>query len=590
MLWRLIVGAALRGRPSFKSGFLSKDGRPRSAAPTIIFAVLLSIPLSAFGQTGTIRGQVVNESGQPLPGARVTLQPVGSFQRTPDAVTDREGKFQISDLEPRSYRAFAWLSTYVYSTNLEEFWSTSHRVGDSVTLVMTKGGVITGSVTTQTGEPVVGVRVFARMINTENSPVSQFLTPNLLERMTDDRGVYRIYGLATGTYIVWAGGTQTSAEPNPFDSDVPTYSPASTRDTASEISVLAGQETTNVDITYRGVPGRIVSGSARRWEAGEHAGFNISLTAVAKSQSEWNLSTYQEPNSKGFIFRGVDDGEYDITVLSASPTGPAAIGSKRIKVRGADVTGVELVAQPLASVSGRVVLEETKATECSGKQRPVFSETLVSASPDASKDAGYHSQYRWFMGLPASPDAQGNVSIKNVVPGRYFFEPQFRAKDWYLQSISLVPAAGAKTDASRNWTTLKSGDRVSGLTITLAQGGASLHGQLVSKEGETQPEGAFVYLVPAERETGLDVLRYFTAAVQADGKVALSSIAPGRYWVLVKSEKVVTSLSKLRLPDQSEFRAKLRREAEAANTTIEFKPCQNVSGFQLAFRPIGSVP
>ncbi|HEX7330144.1 MAG TPA: carboxypeptidase-like regulatory domain-containing protein [Pyrinomonadaceae bacterium] len=547
--------------------------------------------LSVFGQSGTIKGRVVNESGQPLPNVRVTLQPIGSFQRTPDAVTDREGNFQISDLEPLSYRVFAWLSTYVYSTNLDDLWSTSHRVGDSVTLVLTKGGVITGTVTTQTGEPVVGVRVVARMINMADSQVPQYLSPHMLERTTDDRGVYRIYGLATGTYVVWAGGkSEVSADPNAFDGDVPTYSPSSTRDTASEISVQAGQEVTNIDIIYRGVPGRIVSGSARRWDAGEHTGLSISLTAVAKSHSEWRMSTYLDANSKGFMFRGVDDGDYDVTVVSASLNGQSAIGSKRIKVKGADVTGIELIAQPLGSVSGRVVLEESKATECAGKQRPLFSETLVSASPDGSPEAGSHPQYRWFMGLPASPDAQGNVSIKNISTGRYFFEPQFRAKDWYLQSITLTPAAGAKTDASRTWTTVKSGERISGLTITLAQGGASLHGEVVLKEGETLPEKAFVYLVPAERDTGLDALRYFTSAVKADGKIALSSIAPGRYWVLVKSENVVTSVSKLRLPDQAEFRAKLRREAEAANTTVEFKPCQNVSGFELPLRLIGSVP
>ena len=53
--------------------------------------------------------------------------------------------------------------------------------------------------------------------------------------------------------------------------------------------------------------------------------------------------------------------------------------AKQIKVRGSDVSGVELVVQPLSSVTGRVVLEETKTTECSDKQRPVFTETLVSA-------------------------------------------------------------------------------------------------------------------------------------------------------------------------------------------------------------------
>jgi hypothetical protein len=536
---------------------------------------------SAAKETARISGKVtVKNKGVAgivvaLPNARVTFQALSSWQRTEVATTDREGKFQISDLAPLSYRVFAWLNTYTL-TDFDEAMSTSHRVGDSVTVVMTKGGVITGAVTTQTGDPVVGVRVYARMIGERSYP-SHFLNPYALERTTDDRGVYRIYGLATGTYVVWAGGGDAlHPELDAFDNDVPTYAPASSRDTAAEISVRAGQETTNVDITYRGEPGHIVSGNARRPESSEPVQLGISLTAVGKSKSEWSLSTAQESDSKGFVFRGVDDGDYEITALSVSQAGQSAIFTRRIKVKGADVTGVELVTQPMASVSGRFVLEESKAPECAGKQRPLLSEALVSAVQDESEVVDYHPQFRWFLRMPVSPDAQGNVAIKNIVPGRYLFEPQFTAKYWYLQSITLT-----KTDAARTWTTVKSGDRLSGLTITLAQGAASLHGRLVLKEGETQPEGAFVYLVPAEREKALDVLRFFAAAVKADGKIALNNIAPGNYLVLVKSDTNVSSLTKLRSPDQLEVRAKLRREAEAANKTSELKACQNMVGFEL---------
>jgi hypothetical protein len=128
------------------------------------------------------------------------------------------------------------------------------------------------------------------------------------------------------------------------------------------------------------------------------------------------------------------------------------------------------------------------------------------------------------------------------------------------------------------------------LTITLAQGAASLQGQLVLSEGETQPEGTVVYLVPAEREKASDVLRFFAAAVKADGKFALNNIAPGRYWVSVKSDAAATSVTKLRWPDQADFRTKLRQDAEAANKEIEFKPCQNVVGFQLPLKTSGSIP
>ena len=71
------------------------------------------------------------------------------------------------------------------------------------------------------------------------------------------------------------------------------------------------------------------------------------------------------------------------------------------------------------------------------------------------------------------------------------------------------------------------------------------------------------------------------AAIGPDRKVALNNIPPGSYWVLVKSEGAPVSTAKLRLPDQKELRASLRREAEAAKTTIELKPCQNLTGFQL---------
>ena len=564
---------------------------------TVVLALLLltAPPLFAQGsQAGTITGRVVNESGQPLPNARVNVVPVGSSQQTEGTTTDRDGNFQVTGLQPRSYRVFAWLSTYAPLASDLDTWTRNYKIGDSVTLVMVKGGVITGTVTAPTGEPIVGIRVFARIIRNESSRLPFPFRHYPLERTTDDRGIYRIYGVPAGTYIVWAGGSGGAYQGlDAFDNDVPTYSPSSTRDTAEEITVRAGEERTNVDIRYRGEPGHVISGRARAADGSETVGHGINLTAVG-SKVEWAMATGQEPNSKGFIFRGIDDGDYDVTAFSVVENQLTGIGSKRIKVRGADVTGIELVTQPLASLSGRVVLEESKATECSGKPRLLLPETFLTASMDESQGGDFHPQIRWMLGgAPVNPDSQGNVSFKNLIPGRYYFVPQFAGKYWYLQSMTLTPAGSAKTapvDAARNWTTLKSGDRLSGLTITLAQGAASLQGQLVLGEGESPPEGTFVYLVPAEREKASDVLRFFAAGVNADGKVALNNIAPGRYWMLVKSDAATTSVTKLRLPDQADFRAKLRQEAEAANKEIEFKPCQNVAGFQLPLKTSGSVP
>ena len=538
----------------------------------LVLLVLLALSSVCAQTPGTITGRVVSDSGQPLANARIMLRPSGLLQTSASTITDRDGKFQMSGLEPRPYQLTVWLSAYTPFTP-----STNYRVGDSVRVVLTKGGVITGTVTKQTGEPVVGVRVRARMIDAESNLLSPgFFAP---EQATDDRGVYRIYGLRTGTYVVWAGGgggRGVDSGIDPFDDFVPTYSPGSTRDSAAEINVRAGEEVSNVDIRFRGEPGHVISGRAIQSKSAQSSNFLLNLTAIGKGRSDWNMITVQPDDSRRFVFRGVDNGEYDLTALPMVADGPGSeVASKRIKVNGADVTGIELVTEPLASVSGRVVLEEANKTECSGKERPLFSETLVSASQDESQHSEY--QFPLLLKAPAGADANGNVSLKNLPPGRYFFVPEFAAKYWYLQSITLPPPPGAKpVDATRNWTTLKSGDRLSGLTITLAQGAASLSGQVADNHSEQ----LFLYLVPAEKERAEDVLRFFGAAVGPDGKVALTNLPPGRYWSLVKSNTEVLT-DKLRMPDQKELRASLRREAEAAKSAIDLKPCQHLTDFKL---------
>ena len=62
--------------------------------------------------------------------------------------------------------------------------------------------------------------------------------------MTDDRGIYRAYGLQPGVYIVSidsGDGLQPSAR----------HYPSATRDTATEINVRSGEEVSGVDIPSR---------------------------------------------------------------------------------------------------------------------------------------------------------------------------------------------------------------------------------------------------------------------------------------------------------------------------------------------------
>jgi hypothetical protein len=66
--------------------------------------------------------------------------------------------------------------------------------------------------------------------------------------------------------------------------------------------------------------------------------------------------------------------------------------------------------------------------------------------------------------------------------------------------------------------------------------------------------------------------------VSADGSFAINNLAPGLYWAIAQAagENGSTILSKLRLPDEGEARAKLLEGAEAAKIEMILKPCQNI--------------
>ena len=103
--------------------------------------------------------------------------------------------------------------------------------------------------------------------------------------------------------------------------------------------------------------------------------------------------------------------------MSYLPNGEWMLSAaKEINVRGTDVTGLRLVVLPLASINGRVVLEETKATECVDKQRPVFTQTLISAQ---TAGPNILQGTLWVLSTTTNADERGNITLKNLQAGRY---------------------------------------------------------------------------------------------------------------------------------------------------------------------------
>jgi len=544
--------------------------------------------------TGALTGRVINENGQPVSHARVYVTTPISLPQPRTTFTDDSGSFEVSGLDASVYNVGASAPSYITAPREPDSLPPYYRIGDSMTIHLLKGGVITGIVTSPTSEPMVQTGVRAILIRDSNGkPPTGLRSP--ITKATDDRGVYRIYGLASGTYLVSTGGRWLYGySSNAYDSDAPTYAPSSTRDGAAEIVVRAGEETTGVDIRYRGEPGHAVSGVLSGLTAPD-SDPNVTLTQIVNGTPQATAFSFQSFDNKGFAFYGVADGDYDLIAQSYLSQGDTTASEPlRITVKGADITGIELVVKGLASISGHMTLETSVAPECKNKRQPLLSETLL-VLRRSEKNTPRDQLAFLSLFAQSSPDKSGDFVLRNLGPGQFGLNVQFFAKYWYLRSIArettaVQPLRGGlvnrQADVARNGISLKFGERVSGLTVTLAAGAASLRGTIKLAPGESVPAKLHLNLVPAERESAEDVLRFFTVPVNSEGTFVVNNLPPGRYWAFARvvADSEPQSDARLRAPEEAGTRAQIRRAAEAAKTAVEFKPCQNVSNYELPLK------
>ncbi|MDX2041517.1 MAG: carboxypeptidase-like regulatory domain-containing protein [Acidobacteriota bacterium] len=568
---------------------------------TMILLIALFLPVSAQQQRGTITGRVVTDEGTPLSGVTVMLASYNGSAISSTlkrALTDQEGNFQFTNLAAHSYTINVTETLgYVAPSYPPNVPRPVYRIGENVTLRLTRGGVITGRVTYASGDPIIGVYVSAIRIRDANGAPVNIQSP-FLARLTDDRGVYRVYGVSAGTYIVAVnhGGATFYGQQTPFDGDAPTYYPSATRDTAVEIQVQTGIESSGIDIRHRSERGFAVSGKII---GGESTGpMSFTASAVIRTfPTGLNAGiAIAESGTGGFSFLGLPDGEYELVAEmgSSDSDGNQLSEPRRVTVRGSDVTGIELRLMPMASIAGKVLLEPSPNV-CDPKAKPSLEElTLISRREEKPTDSPALLQ-RYQVVL--APNDKGEFKLNRLAAGRYRIETNLPSDNWFVKAISSgASAAGVRTstaatrpanttDLAKLGALLKPGDRLTGVTVTIADGAASLRGKIApAKDGGKLPSRLRVFLVPAEATATDDVLRY-GEALTSDGSFVFTNFAPGKYWLLAKPVADAEPTDRMPSPvawDAAE-RLKLRKAAEAAKTEIELKPCQRVKDHVLKF-------
>ena len=585
---------------------------------------LLAAPLSGMQAPvrfdGVITGRVLDEDGSPIVAAEVRLVSgalslyagsgtMADPYRTQRIVTDHDGNFRAVNLPPLNFTIEVSVAGYVQSSTAESSAQSFYRPGDHITITMAKGGVITGRVTNSNGEPVIAVQVRALPLQATNARwLDRSLPRSQLDaqRLTDERGIYRLFGLEPGSYLIVANASLAGVyRVSPvYGQDAPAFYPASSPATARPVIVQSGQEVSGIDIRFDRQRGHVISGRLID-PAGDgnpqQDQIAIALTDAASGVVVAAIPTSAERDSlHDFSFDHVPDGDYELTAQRTDRTDiGAAAAPYRVTVKGADVTGIQLKLVLLSGITGHVMLEPANDNQlkCASQLPSLLPSITLSARRDESPQSR-RAEKDIDEAISTSPAStpidqssnQAAFTLRYLEAGRYRMVAHLPQEAWYVRTMTL-PAASVNQslrDVARDGLTLKPGEITKNLTVTIAQGATSVRGRVIAaSDGVKLPAHLRVHLIPAESEQANNVLRYAEVITRSEGSFTFANLAPGKYWLLAQAmSEEEANQPALRLTAwESSERAKLRREAETVKVEIELQPCQRVSDYTLHYMP-----
>jgi hypothetical protein len=478
----------------------------------------------------------VTDGERGVAGVPVVITPVEPSQRFKPlarARTDAEGRYRVTGVPPGRYVIAPVAPAYVLqdTNNFPPGKPLTLSAGDSVEdtdFRIMRGGVITGRVTDSDGNPVVAEPVNvtpADVTNQQQRP--PFFGVDQRDLATDDRGVYRVYGLQPGRYRVSIGGDGRMMRAPGAKFYRRTFHPSATEESqAKTIEVTAGGEATDVDITL-GPPEKTYRASGRFVMAETNQPAQVSAFGYGR------LDTSGRPlgdfiggssNARGeFQAAGLAPGRYKVFAYpNPSESVEWYSDSTSFEITDSDVSGLVVKLRRGSSVSGVVTVEGLSDRAAAARMLAAV-RVYGSITRGSEQDAGPGGFIR---AVAVRPD--GGFLITGVRPGTLRLEVGTEVKGLSLARVEL---GGAD---QRQGINITEGAQVSGVRVVLAYGSATLRGQLSFPNGAAPPQGTRMVVVA--RRVGSGEGRW-TRGAEADarGRFQLEGLPAGEYEVQARA-------------------------------------------------------
>jgi len=481
--------------------------------------------------TATLRGHVfAADTGQPLRKAQVRII-ASDFRENRITSTNETGAYEFKEVRAARYTVMASKGSYV-NMSYGQHRSTDtakpieildHQTVERVDLMLPRGGVITGRVVDEFGEPAPEIQVA-----TERYQVIQGqrrLFPAGRNAMTNDIGEFRLFGIPPGQYYLSATWRNTSGfNPNGSPSERTAYAPiyfpgTMTASEAQRITVSPGQQIDDLVMVLKPIKASKVTGTAIGAD-----GKPLVPAMIMVMQSNVGFGSMmgggQVRPDGTFTVGGLAPGTYTLRAQRVGPGGPQValeVASAAITVTGDDIADVQLVAFKASTLTGRIIVDPAAAS--------LLPRTLMIRAFSADP-----------AGIPAPPPSPARLAddlsfeIKST-PGRMRlmlgagFGPA--TEGWSIRSVRVNGVD--VTDAGIEF---KPNEDISGVEVELTNKVTTIAGTVKSSRGELSTEyTAIVFAQDKEKWTGNS--RYQSAGrPDQDGRFKITGLPPGEYYVV----------------------------------------------------------
>jgi hypothetical protein len=500
-----------------------------------VFAVLaFSVPAQTQTEpppgTSSISGQVKTGS-KPVSGITVAVMKADHFvgmNNTPllTSSTDSEGKYLLTGLKAGSYRIKVMDIVFVNSAQLpsHDFNRTHNEKpvtltdGESVKGIdfsISRGGVITGQITLEDGRPLIekNINLIAKG---DHIPVR---VSSFQAHLTDDRGIYRLFGIPPGTYTISVGDLSSADSPGFMQGGgrgmILTYYPGVTDESmATPITLQENEEVSGINFKVgQPVKSYQISGVVLAEDSG------LPLANITLLAREMIPSGMPGPPRSGctsglageFTCAGLMPGQYAMNIL---PSEKASYFAEpvELQIADSDLTGIVIKCrQGKGSLSGIVELEGTVDATLLAQ---LFRRNVRAFTSSPSKFPTSN------LTAPIGP--KGEFKLTGLAAGEVFLAVDFQQEDpFQRQRIELRGNPVASLTIGEN-------EEISGVRLVYSYGTGTILGQIRTQEGPLPP-GIQCLVMAKGSSSGSE---RWNISVDSRGQFRIDQLPPGDYEVI----------------------------------------------------------